>query len=408
MLDTLYAEKRDPVVPVRSGAPDIIGRIRSGKRGGKPNRETVGTALKSRIERLITIKTGTSCKCKDLATQMDGWGIAGCELRRDEIIGHLVANRDILTAALRGHQGIIAHSGGVLLAMLPDSILAIGAGVLLSEAIADVRNQRASQKRHRTVKQKATETKPPARFVFTPNPAWTSQVRHLTFHIWATKTHDGWKWNLRELAKRWSLFNGVKVMAVALSDESETAATIVAYASSLGIAFDHVIGIQNNKKLREVVTWTPMLEFLNPEYAGHNEVVFSCHAKGVRHSALTSTLETWARIMYEACLDDWTTVDDQLIKYLATGAFKRYNNFRTPGNDCWHYSGTFFWWRLRELGQRDWRRIDQKFYGTESWLGLHCKNEETGCLFTDETGNLYDANYMTALEQQWKAQYEHK
>lgn len=211
---------------------------------------------------------------------------------------------------------------------------------------------------------------------------------------------------MQQLAKRWTLFNGVKILGVALSHDAETAATIVEYATSLGIAFDHVIGVQNNTKLREVVTWIPMLEQLRPQDAGDNEVVFSAHAKGVRHEHLTNTLETWARIMYEACLDDWPAVDDQLSKYLATGAFKRYNNFTTAGNDCFHYSGTFFWWRLKAIGQRDWRRIDQQFYGTESWLGLQCKNEETGCLFEDECKDMYQTGYNAQMNEQWKARNE--
>tara|TARA_R110000822_G_scaffold306865_1_gene433448 strand:- start:1561 stop:2769 length:1209 start_codon:yes stop_codon:yes gene_type:complete len=377
-------------------------RMPNKRRSATVVREPVGTALKARIEGLLTIKSGKGCGCTNLAAQMDQWGIAGCERERETILNALTANRDILTQALRSHQGIIAQAGGLISSLLPDSIMRLGAGILLNEAIADVRNRPKPIRRPL----KPTDEKRAARFTFEPSDNWTSTTRHLTFHIWPTKTHDGWKWNLQQLAKRWGLFNGTKVMAVALSHDAETAATVVDYASSIGIAFDHVIGIQNNKTIREVATWVPMLRLLNPSSASHSEVVFSAHAKGVRHSALTSTLETWARIMYEACLDDWPTVENHLQRYLATGAFKRYNNFTTPGNDCWHYSGTFFWWRLRELGNRNWQQADQKFFGTESWLGLHAKHEETGCLFVDGVQNLYDANYMSEIETQWKAHNE--
>ena len=367
------------------------------KLGGGKRREAVGTALKERIEKLITIKTGSGCGCENLASQMDSWGLDGCERRREEIIGHLVSNRLILVAALKS-TGHLGHAAGIAVEFMPEMMLRAGAGWLLDQAMADVRAklpQRVSRNR--------TETKPPARFVFQPNPVWTSQTRHLTYHVWPTKRHDGWRWNLQQLANRWDLFNGVKVLGIAVSDDAESPEVVTEFAASLGMTFEHIVTRPNSTKLREVVTWVPMLQCLNPDSASHSEVVFSAHAKGVRHDVLSDTLESWASIMYSACLDDWQTVEDHLRRSLATGCFKRYNNFKTSGNDCWHYSGTFFWWRLRELAERNWRKVDQQFWGTESWLGLHCKNEETGCLFVDEAKDLYNAAYMkTQIIPQWE------
>ena len=107
---------------------------------GTSKAELVGTALKSRIEKIVHIKAGETCRCRHLASQMDIWGIEGCEARRGEIIGHLVANRDMLVDALRQSQGWLGHMSGLIADVIPDIMLRAGADWLLTQAIEDVRS----------------------------------------------------------------------------------------------------------------------------------------------------------------------------------------------------------------------------------------------------------------------------
>jgi len=109
-------------------------------------RELVGTALKARIEGLLAIKaTNATCGCQTLATEMDRWGIAGCESRREEIVTKLVGNRDILIAALRTRASevsvVLPMMLSVMDAVVPDAALRLGANCLLTQAIEDVKNQ---------------------------------------------------------------------------------------------------------------------------------------------------------------------------------------------------------------------------------------------------------------------------
>ena len=110
------------------------------------SREAVGTALKSRIEGLLAIKAvHATCGCQTLATEMDRWGIAGCESRREEIVGKLIGNRDMLIVALRTRAAeisvVLPMMLSVIDAIVPDAALAIGANWLLTQAIDDVRIQ---------------------------------------------------------------------------------------------------------------------------------------------------------------------------------------------------------------------------------------------------------------------------
>jgi len=226
---------------------------------------------------------------------------------------------------------------------------------------------------------------------------WTSDIRHLTFHVWPTKRHDSWRWNIRQLAKRWSMFNGIKCIGIVTDRDSETAQTVLDYSASLGMVWDHVVKKGNARSLREVYTWVPMIERLAPEHAGANEVVFACHGKGVRHSTQEVQIMRWAEVMYASCLDDWPRVEEMLREFISVGSFKRYGTFAGGTNHRWDYSGTFFWWRLAEIGKKNWRQVDQRFFGTESWLGKHIKSEQAGCLFHDNTGDLYCAEQWRTI-----------
>lgn len=249
---------------------------------------------------------------------------------------------------------------------------------------------------------------------FVPNPEWSNGVRHLTYHIWPTKDHDCWKWNLQQIANRWSLFNGKKILAIVTDAKTVSAEAVIEYVNEIGLRFDHVLQMLNSKELREVLTWLPMLELLSPETAGENEVVFSAHAKGTRHRETGTHVQDWSDLMYRSCLDNWPEVDRQLKVFVATGSFKRYNGFATNSaglaNSAWHYSGTFFWWRLAEIGRRNWRVVDRRFFGTESWLGYQCRREEAGCLFLDDAHDLYDRNYWNdCVWPQWlKTHSDHR
>lgn len=239
---------------------------------------------------------------------------------------------------------------------------------------------------------------------------WRSEIRHLTMHIWPTKKHDAWKWNLTELSKRWNLFNGKRIIAIAYDGLTVSAETVLAFARSLGMEFDHIIVQPNHRSLREVATWLPMLELLSPSTAAENEVVFSMHGKGVRHETSGDHIQWWAELMYRSCLDNWPQVEEVLKDHVSAGSFKRYNDFkgRAGGTDnhCWHYSGTFFWWRLSEIGRRAWKTVDQKYYGTESWLGYTVKPEEAACLFHDNSQSLYEADYWRdVVIPEWQAMH---
>lgn len=414
MLDRLYAERRPPVVMTTENRPDnvrsmptaeILHRVR---KSGPANHEPVGTVLRRKIERLTSVKAGNGCNCKTLAAQMDIWGVAGCEQRRDEIIDQLVANRDVLVEGLKAEGGWLNIAAAGVAAIVPESSLRKGAGWLLDEAIEHVK-QTAPPKPQR--KQGAVTNRKPhvysswrseADGPVIPVGPFESKIRHLSYFVYPAN-ETSWKWNLDELAKRFWLFNGRKVLGVVHDRDSAKPEAVLEYAKSVGMTFDDVFIKPNNPKQREVVLWVPMLECFAPETARSDEVVFSAHAKGQKYDDPKFTRD-WTDLMYQVCLDDWPAVYNALRTSLMTGAFREYGLFKKWYN--WAYSGTFYWWRLAEIGKRNWRDVDPWFCGTESWPGKMCDPRETSCLFLNDSRRLYDRQYW--IDVVWPAWAEYQ
>lgn len=237
-------------------------------------------------------------------------------------------------------------------------------------------------------------------------------VRNLIMHVLPVAANDAWKWNLEQVARRSDLFNGKRVLAIAEESKQQVARRnvktvaaeeVLAFCESIGFRWTSHRVFPNNITLREVATFPWLLSEVCS--SDPNEVTFSCHAKGVTHS-MDSIVIRWADRQYRACLDDWSTVQATLERYSMAGAFRKFGDFATPGNHRWHYSGTNYWFRHDDVFSRDWRTLDQKFFGTESWPGRLFRPEECACLFADDAGDIYKESYWKSIEREtnvWEA-----
>lgn len=382
-IDKLY--EFSPAHPERKGVSYMNQRI------------GVGTALKARIASLLAIKAdGGSCGCNNLAQQMDKWGPQECEVRREFIVGKLMENKRMLIDAMTVVEPTVLQSitatlvGWIVGSGLTDSALRAGAHWMLTQAINE------------TVALIASIPRPKPPRIATTNlgavrgpsvePIDTSDlIRNLQMHIWPT-ANGAWRWNCDEVMRRSSLFNGRRIVAIAVDDASCSADEVKEYLK--GFTDDFIV-VTNNPQLREVESWLPLLE--RQHSLDSREVTFSCHSKISRHDVSLvnehSTLYRWTSAMYETCLDHWEFVREQLAIKAMTGSFKRYGMFGTPRNHRWHYSGTFYWFRNRDVFQRDWKTVDQRFFGTEAYPGLLFHPDDTGCLFADNAKDLYKLDY---------------
>lgn len=237
-------------------------------------------------------------------------------------------------------------------------------------------------------------------------------ICNLIMHVLPVAANDVWKWNLQQIANRQHLFSGKRVLAIAIEGTAKvknrnigtvSADDVLKFSESIGLNWTHTKAFTNHQTLREVATFSWLLETVCS--GNSNELTFACHAKGVTHSMDSITVR-WAERQYRVCLDDWQTVWRTMERFSMAGAFRRFGQFGTPGNHRWHYSGTNYWFRHDDVFSRDWRPIDQKFFGTESWPGRLFKPEETACLFADDAGDCYKQEYWDRLQRElevWEA-----
>ncbi len=217
------------------------------------------------------------------------------------------------------------------------------------------------------------------------------QVRHLLFHMWPVREPAIWKWHVEQLKQHAALFNGRRVLALVLDDQSESAGTVRRAVAGL---FDDVLVMDNDPRLREVVTFEALfgkVVSLDPR-----EAILWGHSKGTMRRNTLPAVRRWAELQYEL-YTDWPRVGPLLQQYPTVGAFKKLGRGFAESRSDWHYSGSWFWVRSRDLfSQPNWREIDRQWFGIEPYPSLHFSSAEAGCLFHTapvRSMNLYRDDY---------------
>lgn len=198
------------------------------------------------------------------------------------------------------------------------------------------------------------------------------ETRHLCYHLWPAKDNNAWRWNLDQLVKRWEVFNGRKIIAVATDQNSHSLAEVQTFLNRADVEW---LEIPNDTVLGQVVTWVPLWEKLNEKRPGH--ATFYAHGKGTSHRGRSRNIVTlrWAKAMYEVNLDYLPLLEKTLRRYTIAGIFRTNRAF---------FSGNFYWVRNPEFYKKKWRMIGQHYAGTELWADGQYSKSEAGCLTYDQ------------------------
>lgn len=257
-----------------------------------------------------------------------------------------------------------------------------------------------------------TVGKPRESFQPVPMRDYSNAVRHLNFHMWPLRESETWLWHLDQLALRKDLFNGFRVLSLAIDSDTVSYQQFKDAADSRGLVFDRIFTHRNDPRRGETVAWSEKIEWLMTQGFDHSDVIFYAHSKGVRNRVVNGAqvrtdnyaVRQWTDMMYSSCLDYWDLVKINLDAKLFTGSFKRFGAYRYPGNFRWHYSGTFYWFRLFDMLSRRPALVEQRYTGTEAFPGFKARPQEAGSLFIDNLQhNLYDEKSIRQhILPQWK------
>jgi hypothetical protein len=247
-------------------------------------------------------------------------------------------------------------------------------------------------------------------------------TRHLLYHVYPVRGTGTWQRNLDRLIPRLGLFNGRRVVAVMTQEPDATVfldppEAVEEYLRGQQCEFLWLENVPGGPGMprrlsREAASFVPLWDRVS-DLTGPEHVAFYAHAKGVgRPFDPGTTVHQWASLLYETNLDYWPLVRSLLQRHPLAGSLKKVGTGMFGANCTWHYSGTFFWARNADVFARDWRRVDRTWWGAESWVGVHFRPEEGGCLFLDGAESSIDAyrwSYMQGTIQprlrEWRSRH---
>lgn len=239
-----------------------------------------------------------------------------------------------------------------------------------------------------------------------PQPKSNITTRNLIYHITPFASNDIWLRNVRQLLKRIDLFNGRKVIAVAIG---EGLVPVEQVRQAFGNVTVEIITRPNSAQLRENATFLPLLESVaDPD---PHTATFYAHAKGVGKDVCCLGPPRgslyWRNAMYHELLDDWSRINELLIDSAIVGTHRRQHNENHQiypdgqSTSPWHFAGTFFWFRNQDVFSTDrWREVWQPTgWGTEAWPGRMFDFEQSACVAYDGLEDLYNPDvYFPQIE----------
>lgn len=348
--------------------------------------------------------------CRELAQEMNNWGVQECRSRIDEIVA------DILPRA----KAWLAENRPWMTRLIPDAVEEFAIVVKLKQdverAIAAAESTIADRRRKRldiyTGKKKTRNgckscgknrsLKIPRLVRSTvrqrqPRPFTGPVKKNLLCHCWPNG--DNWRKHVEYLRPVSNDFER-KIMAVAMGPGTASLADV---KQAFGPSWEYLEFV-NNPKRREVLTYPKMFELI--ESVDENEVTFCIHTKGTQErTARQQQIAFWIQAMYATLIYDWKNVLAEFEKgYAIAGPFRRHGaHFRTRYN--WHYSGTFYAFRNAVAFSDGIPEFDERWWGTESWPGHHFSKTESCCLFHDHCGDLYKRNLKLEQEfEKWRSE----
>jgi hypothetical protein len=234
---------------------------------------------------------------------------------------------------------------------------------------------------------------------YDPFEPFGAPVRDLAYHVYPLRSASHvWRWNVRQLLRRISLFNGRRVVALSVDAKTEPVGEVMDAFGGEVDPGDFVV-VENEPGAPEAKTLPLLLGRL--ETSDPDRVLLRAHAKGVthEHDDKGPVVREWVETLYEAMLDYFPAVEAQLVHYPITGCFRC--NWRQWPREApasgWFYSGSWFWARSRHLFARAWRQVPRFWSTVEAMPSLLFAPEEAGCLFADNCGVAYNADAWRQL-----------
>lgn len=241
--------------------------------------------------------------------------------------------------------------------------------------------------------------------------------RHLAYFLLPVAGNGVWRRGVDQLRRRWGLFDGRKVVAVATGGavkEQQTGrvlgldppADVRAYLPPDA----DVVEVPNDPGRWELAGWPALWDRVLAG-ADDADAVLYCHAKGVTRPA-DATAHRWAELLYTLALDHWPLAADLLTRHPIAGPVKKVGHFfleprpHAPAmaRSAWHYSGNFWWARAGAVrAALAAVPVPTDPWGTEAWPGIAFGVAAGGSIFAPAApADLYRPADMQRCEAEYR------
>lgn len=247
------------------------------------------------------------------------------------------------------------------------------------------------------------ELKVIARAAFCPQGKWfayhdgysplVNPTRNMLFHLYPRVGAEwNWHWHIEQIRRVAPLFNGKICIGIATGDKLAKPEVVQRLFDGVPVA-DWIVR-KNTKALGETTTFTDLLRCVETD--DPNTITFRGHTKGVTHRR-EGIEQPWARLMWATSMD-LQSVEDALASHVMAGPLKCHEPLVSKQPYRWFYAGTYYWFRNREIFQRNWQQSEPTRWFSEYWPGLIAKNEESSCLCHDFTdGSVLSEEYWRTV-----------
>lgn len=225
---------------------------------------------------------------------------------------------------------------------------------------------------------------------------------NLIYHVFANAANDVWLRNVRQLRRRFGIFNGRKVVAIATGPGLVHPDDVQAAFAWPGVEY---LIVPNDAEVGHAASFPALLAAVRSK--DPHEATFYAHTKGAANGSQDpKAIEYWRNAMYASLLDDLPKLQEGLREFAAVGACKSVHPglraFPSPITWAnWHFAGSFFWFRHDRIFN-DCRHtfVPHDYYGVEAWLGGFLGPQEAGSLLqprpeTDHVWTAYERGVWT-------------
>lgn len=216
-------------------------------------------------------------------------------------------------------------------------------------------------------------------------------VLNLIYHVYPCQENELWKWNLQQVLRRWDVFTGRRLLAIAVDGDAQRAERMESQVREVVAGKScEIIVKPNDQRLRETASFGSLLRLI--ANTRDDEATFYGHTKGNTSIKQGPGVGLWTSALYHYLLDQPEVIKGLLRSFALVGGCKLVwkdwarcpfpTKLRVSHGDGWIFGGGFFWFRhSRVFAAAGWDAIAEDRFGAEAWPNMVANETDAASVY---------------------------